>query len=288
MGCSRQDTWVDSNFLLQGIFLSQESNLGLLHCRQILHCLSHEGSSLDGENRVNGCGYANSAPRTALDALASPVEMGGHAWLDFRLFLSRSGKSWGLPGWELGRRSLSTPPKEMWSGVPRAALFPEAKGPGLQLTSKSQWQILIKRHHSSWFRLAAASLYPVSRLWLITENPGSSSLGKRAGHLQEAWPVTKNKGRAGFSAASDVNPCDSCRGSPSLARTKNPCSDPYAEKCDCQLCVSLFLNSMGCYYEDELWSPWTPPPSNYDMPFNCHSRNLSHCLEASSKVPLLL
>ena len=31
-------------FLLQGIFLTQESNLGLLHCRKILYQLSYEGS----------------------------------------------------------------------------------------------------------------------------------------------------------------------------------------------------------------------------------------------------
>ena len=30
--------------LLQGIFLTQGSNLGLLYCRQILYCLSHQGS----------------------------------------------------------------------------------------------------------------------------------------------------------------------------------------------------------------------------------------------------
>ena len=30
--------------LLQGIFLTQELNLGLLHCRQILYHLSHQGS----------------------------------------------------------------------------------------------------------------------------------------------------------------------------------------------------------------------------------------------------
>ena len=30
-------------FLLQGIFLTQGSNLVLLHSRQILHCLSHQG-----------------------------------------------------------------------------------------------------------------------------------------------------------------------------------------------------------------------------------------------------
>ena len=31
--------------LRQGIFLTQGLNLGLLHCRQILYCLSHQGSS---------------------------------------------------------------------------------------------------------------------------------------------------------------------------------------------------------------------------------------------------
>ena len=30
--------------LLKGIFPTQGSNLGLLHCRQILYCLSHQGS----------------------------------------------------------------------------------------------------------------------------------------------------------------------------------------------------------------------------------------------------
>ena len=32
----------DSHFLLQEIFLTQRSNLGLLHCRQILYHLSHK------------------------------------------------------------------------------------------------------------------------------------------------------------------------------------------------------------------------------------------------------
>ena len=34
-------------FLLQGIFLTQGSNPGLPHCRQMLHRLSHQGSLLD-------------------------------------------------------------------------------------------------------------------------------------------------------------------------------------------------------------------------------------------------
>ena len=33
-----------SHFLLEGVFPTQGSNLGLLHCRQILYCLSHQGS----------------------------------------------------------------------------------------------------------------------------------------------------------------------------------------------------------------------------------------------------
>ena len=37
---------VGCHFLLQGIFLTQGSNSGLLHCRQILYCLSHQGSPL--------------------------------------------------------------------------------------------------------------------------------------------------------------------------------------------------------------------------------------------------
>ena len=39
-----QNTGVGSLSLLQGIFLTQESNQGLLHCRRILYQLSHKGS----------------------------------------------------------------------------------------------------------------------------------------------------------------------------------------------------------------------------------------------------
>ena len=39
-----QNTGVGSHSLFPGIFLIQGSNLGLLHCRQILYCLSHEYS----------------------------------------------------------------------------------------------------------------------------------------------------------------------------------------------------------------------------------------------------
>ena len=36
--------WVASHSLLQGILPIQGSNSGLLHCRQMLYCLSHQGN----------------------------------------------------------------------------------------------------------------------------------------------------------------------------------------------------------------------------------------------------
>ena len=39
-----KNTGVGSHSLLHGIFPIQESNLGLLHCRQTVYCLSHQGS----------------------------------------------------------------------------------------------------------------------------------------------------------------------------------------------------------------------------------------------------
>ena len=36
-----KNTGVGCHFLLQGVFPTQGSNLGLLHCKQILHHLSH-------------------------------------------------------------------------------------------------------------------------------------------------------------------------------------------------------------------------------------------------------
>ena len=41
----KNNTGVGCHFLLQGIFLTQGLNPGLLHCRQILFHLSHQGST---------------------------------------------------------------------------------------------------------------------------------------------------------------------------------------------------------------------------------------------------
>ena len=40
-----KDTGMGCHFLLQGIFPTQGSNLGLLHCREILYWLGYKGSS---------------------------------------------------------------------------------------------------------------------------------------------------------------------------------------------------------------------------------------------------
>ena len=40
---------------LQGNFLAQGLNLGLLHCRQILYCMSHQGSPLAIEPAFSPC-----------------------------------------------------------------------------------------------------------------------------------------------------------------------------------------------------------------------------------------
>ena len=47
-----KDTGVGCHSLLQGIYLTQGSNRGLLHCRQILYCLSHWGSPLYGKINI--------------------------------------------------------------------------------------------------------------------------------------------------------------------------------------------------------------------------------------------
>ena len=46
MGFSSQEHWSGFHFLLQGIFPTQESNLGVLHWRQILYWLNYKGSPM--------------------------------------------------------------------------------------------------------------------------------------------------------------------------------------------------------------------------------------------------
>jgi len=48
-----KNTGVGCHFLLQGIFLAQGSNQGLLHCRRILYRLSHLDSAEATEKAVS-------------------------------------------------------------------------------------------------------------------------------------------------------------------------------------------------------------------------------------------
>jgi len=53
MGFSRQEYWSGLPFPSPGIFQTQELNLGLLHCRQILYRLSYEGSPWGAHGRAS-------------------------------------------------------------------------------------------------------------------------------------------------------------------------------------------------------------------------------------------
>ena len=48
------------HFLLQGIFPTQGSNLGLPHCRQMLYPLSHQGSQPHSDGAVTHLSSINS------------------------------------------------------------------------------------------------------------------------------------------------------------------------------------------------------------------------------------
>ena len=58
-----KNTGVGCHALLQGIFPTQGSNPGLPHCRQVLHCLNHQGSP--------GTAYKYRISAATLDLLTS-------------------------------------------------------------------------------------------------------------------------------------------------------------------------------------------------------------------------
>ena len=49
---SSKNTGVGCHALLQRIFLTQGSSLGLLHCRQIFYCLNHQGSQTPHKHMI--------------------------------------------------------------------------------------------------------------------------------------------------------------------------------------------------------------------------------------------
>ena len=69
------NTGVGGLFLLQGIFPTQESNWGLLHCRQILHQLSYQGSPKN-EGAVLSRSVASPSATPWTVARQAPLSMG--------------------------------------------------------------------------------------------------------------------------------------------------------------------------------------------------------------------
>ena len=129
-----KNTRVGCHALLQGIFPIQGSNLGLLHCRHILYCLSYQGSPvvkgpgaqeatdtamfLAKEAGSNCCLGDGSSPATVLQEATShqwccpqgrPYQQAGHTVEASRAFVSRA-RGCGIPiRWqrELGRPCAS-------------------------------------------------------------------------------------------------------------------------------------------------------------------------------------
>ena len=89
-----QNTGVSSLALLQGIFLTQGSNPGLLHCRWILYQLSHKGSLWPGgsEGKASACneGDLDSIPELG----GSPGEGNGNPLQYSCLENSMDGGAW--------------------------------------------------------------------------------------------------------------------------------------------------------------------------------------------------
>ena len=67
-----KDPGVGCHFLLQGIFLTQGSNPGLLHCRRVLYLLSPQGSQ--------GSGMPVSPPSLKLPARCSMTRPSPYSW----------------------------------------------------------------------------------------------------------------------------------------------------------------------------------------------------------------
>ena len=60
-----KSTGVGCHCLLQGIFLTQGSNPGLLHCRQTLYPLSHQGIPLSVNGTYNSSSLARTFPQVS-------------------------------------------------------------------------------------------------------------------------------------------------------------------------------------------------------------------------------
>ena len=80
---SGQNTGVGCHFFLQGIFMNQGSNWGLLHCRQILYRLSHRDALLlrEGVSTLRKRGFLAMGVRASVRLhVCSTVTLSGEGW----------------------------------------------------------------------------------------------------------------------------------------------------------------------------------------------------------------
>ena len=106
----RQEYWSGLPFLLQGIFLTQGSNLGLPHCRQILYRLGHKVLKI----KINfSLLLAPTLSSLMLDSNNLLMCLSLSLWTseffesrDFIFFLFvRDGYLWELTGWTQGSQA---------------------------------------------------------------------------------------------------------------------------------------------------------------------------------------
>ena len=120
MEFSRPSTGVGCHFLLQGIFRTQGSNPDLPHCRQLLSCLNHQGSSNPNPNS-NLKGRSDQATSSKSKPFRASLELSPHGPV-----------SMPSPG-SLHSPTLSH--HRAWVRVVSAGSVPHLDTPGLQCLS---------------------------------------------------------------------------------------------------------------------------------------------------------
>ena len=118
-----KDTGVRCHALLQGIFPTQGSNPGLLHCRQIPYRLSHQGNSPVTIRQASPCGFQRLFYTGSMDVLH-------HGYYNH---------SWGFPGGSESKESVSV--WEAWvQFLGWEEPLEEAMATPVFLPAKSHWQ----------------------------------------------------------------------------------------------------------------------------------------------------
>ena len=120
MKFSRQESGVGCHFLLQGISQTQGWNPGLLHCRQILYCLSHQGRV---HTKVHAVWLSNAHVRGCVCLCVHVQELHGvtydHRKLNARKLFKLGQESWGEREWGSKRSTNRTPYRERWRRISR-------------------------------------------------------------------------------------------------------------------------------------------------------------------------